>query len=166
MKQQQKNFEAHGAGASPSAGYGHVDDAPAAHRLRPWTTQRCAAALPTVAAFDHMPTAVDYLRVKERAGTTTSRRVTFPREATRPANLIVAGQPSSRPMPSATRAYAESPVWAPSSEAAWSARLSACLSKTAMPSSHSPASTRAPMSPDTTSAGGVYRSAARPNCAD
>lgn len=36
--------------------YGHVDDAPAAHRLRPWTTRRCAAALPTAAAFDHMPT--------------------------------------------------------------------------------------------------------------
>ena len=78
-------------------------------------------------------------------------------------------RPSSRPMPSAsriTRAYAESPVWAPSSEAAWSARLSACLSKTAMPSSPSPALTRCPTSPDTTSAGGVYRSAARPNCAD
>jgi len=34
-----------------------MDDAPAAHRLRPWTTRRCAAALPTAAAFDHMPTA-------------------------------------------------------------------------------------------------------------
>src|SRR6185295_17345962 len=44
-------------GASRPAGYGHVDDAPAAHRLRPWTTRRCAAALPTAATFDHMPTA-------------------------------------------------------------------------------------------------------------
>ena len=34
-----------------------MDDAPVAHRLRPWTTRRCAAALPTAAAFDHMPTA-------------------------------------------------------------------------------------------------------------
>ena len=42
-------------GPSRPAGYGHVDDAPAAHRLRPWTTQRCAAALSTVAAFDHSP---------------------------------------------------------------------------------------------------------------
>ena len=55
MKQQQKNFEANGAGASRPAGYGHVDDAPAAHRLRLWTTQRCAAALSTVAAFDDSP---------------------------------------------------------------------------------------------------------------
>ena len=29
----------------------------AAHRQRPWTTRRYAAALPTAAAFDHMPTA-------------------------------------------------------------------------------------------------------------
>jgi hypothetical protein len=29
----------------------------AAHWLRPWTTHRCAYALPTAAAFDHMPTA-------------------------------------------------------------------------------------------------------------
>jgi hypothetical protein len=41
------------------AGHGHVDDAPAAHRLRAWTTRRCAAALPTAATFDHMPTAFD-----------------------------------------------------------------------------------------------------------
>ena len=34
-----------------------MDDAPTAHRRRPWTTRRFAAALPTAAAFDHMPTA-------------------------------------------------------------------------------------------------------------
>ena len=49
-----------GPGASRPAGHGHVDDAPAAHRRRPWTTRRCAAALPTATAFDHMPTAFDY----------------------------------------------------------------------------------------------------------
>jgi len=31
----------------------------AAHRRRPWTTLRCAVALPTAAAFAHMPTAID-----------------------------------------------------------------------------------------------------------
>ena len=31
----------------------------AAHRRRPWTTRRYAAALPTAAAFAHMPTALD-----------------------------------------------------------------------------------------------------------
>ena len=31
----------------------------AAHRRHPWTTRRCAAALPTGAAFAHMPTALD-----------------------------------------------------------------------------------------------------------
>jgi len=31
-----------------------------AHRLLPWTTRRFAAALPTAAAFAHMPTALDY----------------------------------------------------------------------------------------------------------
>jgi len=31
----------------------------AAHRRRPWTTRRCASALPTAAAFAHMPTALD-----------------------------------------------------------------------------------------------------------
>lgn len=31
----------------------------AAHRRRPWTTRRDAAALPTAAAFAHMPTALD-----------------------------------------------------------------------------------------------------------
>ena len=55
-----ENFEAAGPGASRPAGYGHMDDAPAAHRLRPWTTCRCAAALPTAATFDHMPTAFDH----------------------------------------------------------------------------------------------------------
>ena len=30
------------------------------HLRRPWTTRRFAAALPTAAAFDHMPTAVDH----------------------------------------------------------------------------------------------------------
>jgi len=32
----------------------------AAHRRRPWTTRRCASALPTAAAFAHMPTARDH----------------------------------------------------------------------------------------------------------
>jgi hypothetical protein len=57
-----------------------VDDAPAAHRLRPWTTRRYAAALPIAAAFAHMPTAFNELR---KLKTTTTGRVTFLREATR-----------------------------------------------------------------------------------
>jgi len=43
-----------------------VDDAPAAHRLRPWTTRRCAAELPTAATFDHMTTAFNDLKNKRR----------------------------------------------------------------------------------------------------
>lgn len=31
-----------------------------AHRRRPWTTRRYASALPTDAAFAHMPTALDH----------------------------------------------------------------------------------------------------------
>ena len=39
----QKSSEPRGAGRSRPAGYGHVDDAPAAHRLRPWTTRALRA---------------------------------------------------------------------------------------------------------------------------
>ena len=67
-----------------------MDDAPAAHRLRPWTTRRCAAALPTAATFDHMPTAFDHEDGRKEAKTTASPRVTFLREATRPDFLSVA----------------------------------------------------------------------------
>ena len=84
-----------GPGASRPAGHGHVDDAPAAHRLRPWTTRRCAAALPTAAAFAHMPTAFDHEDEREETETTTSRRVTFLREATRVLIQIDARQPAS-----------------------------------------------------------------------
>ena len=31
-----------------------------AHRRRPWTTRRCALALPTDAAFAYLPTALDH----------------------------------------------------------------------------------------------------------
>ena len=65
-------------------------DAPAAHRLRPWATRRCAAALPTAATLDRMPTAFDHEDGREEAKTTASPRVTFLREATRPDTRSVA----------------------------------------------------------------------------
>ena len=71
---------------------------------RPWTcgrcacgapvatvdNARCAAALPTAATFDHMPTAFDHEDGRGEAKTTASPRVTFLREATRPDFLSVA----------------------------------------------------------------------------
>jgi len=57
---------------------------------------RYAAKLPTADAFDYTPTAVER---KDETGillTTNTRRVTFLREATRPANLIVANHPSEK----------------------------------------------------------------------
>ena len=66
-----------------------MDDAPAAHRRRPWTTRRYAAALPTAAIFDHMATAFDDQRFQKAHGMTTTRRVTFLREATRRPSLLL-----------------------------------------------------------------------------
>src|SRR6187401_3532725 len=77
-------------GGRPVMGVPTAIDAPAAHRLRPWATRRCAAALPTAATLDRMPTAFDHEDGREEAKTTASPRVTFLREATRPDTRSVA----------------------------------------------------------------------------
>ena len=61
MKQQGENFAADGGRALRARQAMDMWTMRlAAHRRRPWTTRRCAAALPTAAAFDHMPTAFDH----------------------------------------------------------------------------------------------------------
>ena len=113
-------------------GYGHVDDAPVAHREQPWTT-RCVAHRRTLRPHAH-----SHLRMDKRQRPEDNfPPVTFLREATRPAKIIVANQSNRQAADRASRHHSHSRETSRQSEPSVGSRASGWRRTRAQPATPS-----------------------------